>query len=639
MSFIWRTDRCDWDAYMRNDKKNWENGVLRLSLEARLFFHYIVLPGDVVLPVRSVSCISGTGPARYFAVHILSEPDLPTSWDLVLRSQALCATLYKGHTFVPIFVVDDRSARHDIVFQLYRAFPETFILCTAPAGVRRNQDWDGRLLKDLLSYTSFRKGMDRILVIHTVHPRRQRTWVEAWACLVKGLHKTPDGNVCVRSRGSIVLFYAIAGGRGADRRVVSYPVTSMPKARSTFIVMVTRTDASFLWEWCLYHHTVCGVDRIFLYFQRQLHPWSLYHSMSSWVDEGWLYMSFRQDTNEKHFYTTWSNNFLTTTDWFSFMRLDDMWVGPGFNNRMPAFLDHVEPYDRVVLSRSGDKERSWFHRSPMTTVHANDYNVPFGSAHLSDSSKLGAWVVDRPMRCSILPIYIFYHVGAFHPMGRSIFSEQVKVLRASGLWDRAIEIGVGAVGTFFDSSWVTDNKMRVLYHDPDPTVHELRTMNALRTRMRDCPFPDAWVMYFHTKGVVSLRRYDYRAVTLWRRYLEYQIIGRFERCIRLMQCFALDALGGNFINHHPTDGDPARFRVNPAHTCHYSGNFWWSRASHIRALPGLNITDHRLRAENWVLSRFPDHMRAGECFRYDDMHPYTVCPAVFGCPAEYFRIL
>jgi len=253
--------------------------------------------------------------------------------------------------------------------------------------------------------------------------------------------------------------------------------------------------------------------------------------------------------------------------------------------------------------------------------------------------------VERPLRRHAEPrIFVYWHVGALDRIiSPIIFDDQQHVLRCSGIMGAAERLSVGFVGPAYDEKeWRVHPRFRVLFHEPDPFCYEMPTLNAMLGDAQKSD-DDYLILYFHTKGASSMMRYNRRAVNRWRKIMEWWNIVMFRRCVRLMLSNDLDALGGNLINMSPNGGDISDFRVNPDHSCHYSGNFWWSRASHIRRLPRLHYPSNdrqRLRAENWVLSPLP-RMRAGEAFRYQKVHMYdyvqsytTACTG-----SDHFRLL
>ena len=106
--------------------------------------------------------------------------------------------------------------------------------------------------------------------------------------------------------------------------------------------------------------------------------------------------------------------------------------------------------------------------------------------------------------------------------------------------------------------------------------------------------------------------------------MEYFVIGCYLECIKNLNIY--DTIGCNIVNMFCYDKD--KVAVNKEHTVHYSGNFWWSKKSYINTLPYLDIdlstesVNTRYRAENWILSNYPD-AKIGVIFQDDtNTHPY-----------------
>ena len=73
------------------------------------------------------------------------------------------------------------------------------------------------------------------------------------------------------------------------------------------------------------------------------------------------------------------------------------------------------------------------------------------------------------------------------------------------------------------------------------------------------------ILYLHTKGV-GKDKID--AIEDWVSYMCYFLISKFDSCLRALET-------------HVTVGVDLR----EAPMLHYSGNFWWARASHMTTLP------------------------------------------------------
>jgi hypothetical protein len=97
-------------------------------------------------------------------------------------------------------------------------------------------------------------------------------------------------------------------------------------------------------------------------------------------------------------------------------------------------------------------------------------------------------------------------------------------------------------------------------------------------------YDDAWkedknILYFHTKGTTSffnhlnppnIRRH--KEYYYWRKFMNWGVLERWKDCIAALETH--DTAGCNYYN------EPLP---------HYSGNFWWTKSSHIRSLPDPHI--------------------------------------------------
>jgi hypothetical protein len=122
-----------------------------------------------------------------------------------------------------------------------------------------------------------------------------------------------------------------------------------------------------------------------------------------------------------------------------------------------------------------------------------------------------------------------------------------------------------------------------------------------------CKEEDFNVLYLHTKGVTKP---GYQQIIDWTNLLSYFNINKWQD--RLKDLEDNDCSGVNFfgnpddINHHPSTWGYGKAPL------HYSGNFWWSKSSHIKNLPNMsnwlpdgNYLRWRVMAEMW-LCQIPD---------------------------------
>ena len=228
-----------------------------------------------------------------------------------------------------------------------------------------------------------------------------------------------------------------------------------------------------------------------------------------------------------------------------------------------------------------------------------------------------------------------------------IVDEQMRMLIRSGLYADCRRIIAGIVGHEYALDWLKPYpKVEIAYYDCDSTCYESRTLQVLHQYVQSCG--ECYVLYLHTKGAHSQWVHNPRAVSSWRQVMGFWLVDEYRRCIALMKDHNLDTVGGNFADKCPDPGRRELFCEGRPHACHYSGNFWWATATYLRRLPLPGVyrqtefpANHfhlRLRCENWLLSLMPD-VRAGECFRYTNLHPYEVPLNLHDCRPGYFRLI
>lgn len=222
-----------------------------------------------------------------------------------------------------------------------------------------------------------------------------------------------------------------------------------------------------------------------------------------------------------------------------------------------------------------------------------------------------------------IPIHIFIHICMIDNW-KDIFEEQINTIKKSGLYDITEKIHLALLGNISNflllkDDIFTDEKYDILYIDSRVTLFEIHTINFIKTFCNSVN-NEIYVLYIHTKGV---RNVGNREVTRsWRNMMEYFLIENFKECIDYLSIF--DTIGNNTINSYCEDN----VNINNNHTYHYSGNFWWSKKSYIDKLIylDLDLTDNsintRYKAENWILSLYPDAY-VGILFQDEtNIHPY-----------------
>jgi hypothetical protein len=175
-----------------------------------------------------------------------------------------------------------------------------------------------------------------------------------------------------------------------------------------------------------------------------------------------------------------------------------------------------------------------------------------------------------------MKIKVFVHLNDL-PGAFELMSEQLTLASETGLLDAAEEVILctnGNANNFAGAKEVMAEFENVKFvHVSDNTgLWEFPTLDYMK-HVVDSSEEEFYICYFHLKGLS--RRGDAR-VQDWRHYMEYWCIDRWEDNVAKLD-EGMDTVGANYI-----EGPWA----------HYSGNFWWARASYVRKLEPLVHPDN-----------------------------------------------
>jgi len=221
-----------------------------------------------------------------------------------------------------------------------------------------------------------------------------------------------------------------------------------------------------------------------------------------------------------------------------------------------------------------------------------------------------------------IPIHIFIHICAIEDW-KEIFLKLINNIKNSGLYDITEKIHLGILGNIeiLSDDIFKDDKFNILYIDSRLSLYEINTINFIKYFCNKIDY-EINILYIHTKGV---RRAGNKKVTnSWVNMMSYFLINKYDYCLKYLSKF--DCIGNNSVNLNCYNKD--EICVNKEHTYHYSGNFWWSKKSYIDKLDYLHVDlsnnsiNTRYKAENWILSQYPE-ANIGILFQDDtNTHPY-----------------
>ena len=191
---------------------------------------------------------------------------------------------------------------------------------------------------------------------------------------------------------------------------------------------------------------------------------------------------------------------------------------------------------------------------------------------------------------------VFFHICTIGNY-KHIVEEMLTLLSSSGLLREIHELRYFVLGNHLSTvQGIMQKKCAPITnvvlggHSPDTALYERFTLHSLHEYCKNDVDPNkkqhTFVLYIHSKGVSTKAQKHRYNVSKWRqdmltglthyRYLCWSLLRRGHDII------------GSFFRHHPMR--------------HFSGNFWWSRASYLETL-SVPIGSHYLDPEMWVCSK------------------------------------
>lgn len=210
-----------------------------------------------------------------------------------------------------------------------------------------------------------------------------------------------------------------------------------------------------------------------------------------------------------------------------------------------------------------------------------------------------------------MKIVIAYHAYLYGDRYMEMITDQLRkisnaIFHADGtseknLFSHCAKLYIGIVDTLdkkpahgveWLSNWYNNSSSKVVTTQYNPKVEvvvypdnaELRgTLRWVRDYARDNP--DDYILFFHTKGITHLTE----ACEDWRRYMEYFVIERWRDCVQKLD-EGYDCCGVLW-NRETIWGDYP----------HFSGAFFWAKASYINTLNHEYIDSYwRYMMEFWI---------------------------------------
>lgn len=196
------------------------------------------------------------------------------------------------------------------------------------------------------------------------------------------------------------------------------------------------------------------------------------------------------------------------------------------------------------------------------------------------------------------PICVYYHCilsGGSVPIDTEfacrILQSQMRVLKDSGLLDKADEFHIGVNGGHEDAEVIRLLSPCAKVDIREHGIHATTEIPTLKWMQEWLPGHRDWfVLYFHIKGVTQpLDEFHQHH----RHVMEKAVVTNWRTCVKDLER-GYDAVGVNWVDPITRPVLPGRF---------FAGNFWLAKASFLLELPPLPKSwswENRCIAEGWI---------------------------------------
>lgn len=205
-------------------------------------------------------------------------------------------------------------------------------------------------------------------------------------------------------------------------------------------------------------------------------------------------------------------------------------------------------------------------------------------------------------------VHVYYHVCLIND-GIIIAIEQMHLMAISGLIKNAESINIGIK---FDKSMsdhldhfmkIVDNyniknNIKILYCEENHIKKDGEIPTVIHFREFSKSFEqDAYVLYFHTKGVSRYGTEMEVPVRYWRNFMEYYMIHNWKECYNILEA-GYESCGSSVCNMELMDrcNNPTKHmnkkQIDNTNRYYYPGTFYWMNTSLIKRIPDKYFTDN-----------------------------------------------
>lgn len=171
--------------------------------------------------------------------------------------------------------------------------------------------------------------------------------------------------------------------------------------------------------------------------------------------------------------------------------------------------------------------------------------------------------------------YVHYMISTDGTYSHEIFEDLYEQIKKSQLLDKLFDIKVVTCGNLknLKTDFSKYEKVHHVNHDDDLLSFEFPTLKQISKDSNEFD-DDSCVLYLHLKNV-STPNQKTKSKEDWKKRLLDCVVYNHETCIEKLKTY--NAVSTDFCDTIP--------KINGKIPRHYSGNFWWATAKHIKTLP------------------------------------------------------
>jgi len=168
-------------------------------------------------------------------------------------------------------------------------------------------------------------------------------------------------------------------------------------------------------------------------------------------------------------------------------------------------------------------------------------------------------------------VYVYYHIYTTEGV-EHIIVEQLKLIKKYFDFPYILNVGISIANQNESIENILKKFDKV--RDVRANGNEFVTLDLIENDKQKFRNSD-YIFYIHTKGASRIKNDNYNCMIAWRHYMNYFNIQKTNNVFKIFKKTDYNTFGCNFID---SNNKP-----------HYSGNFWWAKASYLKTIDVSNI--------------------------------------------------